>query len=99
MSTFSSSKGEIPEIDPSKLDLIISLMTTFESNDLHTRNAINFKYDRTRDYVFLELLAEHNGMKLIDYLFGYDREKITNACREILKYFGENSNEQDIPSK
>jgi hypothetical protein len=84
---FRSSKGDIPEIDPSKLDLIISLMTTFESNDLHTKNVINFKYDNKRDYVFLEMLSVHNGMKLVDYIFGYDKEKIVNVCKNILEYF------------
>jgi hypothetical protein len=91
MSTFSSPKGEIPEIDPNKLDLIISLLTTFESNDLHTKNAINFRYDKERDYVFLEMLSIHNGMKLVDYVFGYDKEKILNVCKNILSYFGENT--------
>jgi len=87
MSSFKSPKGEIPEIDPKGLDLIISLLTTFESNDLHTRNAINFMYDKSRDYIFLEILAVHNNEKLVDYLFGYDREKITNVCKNILEYF------------
>jgi len=85
--TFRSSKGDIPEIDPSKLDLIISLMTSFESNDLHTKNVINFKYDNKRDYVFLEMLSVHNGMKIVDYIFGYDKEKIVNVCQNILEYF------------
>ena len=94
-SSFNSPKGEIPEIDPTNLDLIISLMTTFESNDLHTKNAINFKYDKTRDYVFLELLAIHNGVRLVDYIFGYDKEKIVNVCKNILEYFSkENENGQ-----
>lgn len=96
MSTFSSSKGEIPEIDPRELELIISLITTFESNDLHTRNAINFRYDKKRDYVFLEMLAIHNGTTLVDYLFGYDKEKIINSCKEILIFFEAKTNEQDF---
>lgn len=91
---FKSSKGEIPEIDPSKLDLIISLLTTFESNDLHTRNAINFRYDSKSDYVFLEILAIHNGMKLIDYILGYDKEKIIHACKTILGYFEQQNAKQ-----
>jgi hypothetical protein len=84
---FKSSKGELPEIDPTKLDLIISLLSTFESNDLHTRNAINFRYDPKTDFVFLEILSTHNGMKLIDYILGYDKDKITNVCKTILEYF------------
>jgi len=84
---FKSPKGEIPEIDPKKFDLIISLLTTFESNDLHTRNAINFRYDEKNDYIFLEILAIHNGSKLIDYILGYDKEKIVNVCKTILEYF------------
>jgi hypothetical protein len=93
--TFRSSKGEIPEIDPARLDLIVSLLTTFESNDLHTRNAINFKYDRSSDYVFLEILAIHNGMNLIDYVLGYDREKVVNVCKSILEYFSLKKSEQN----
>jgi len=93
MNIFKSQKGDIPEADPLKLDPIISLLTTFESNDLHTRNLINFKYDREHDYVFLEILSEHNGVKLVDHLFGYDKEKIINVCKNILEYF-ENKNEQ-----
>ena len=88
---FRSGKGDIPEIDPSKIDLIISLLTTFESNDLHTRNAINFRYDKKTDYVFLEILSMHNGMKLVDYTFGYDKEKMVNVCKGILDYFSQNS--------
>jgi hypothetical protein len=84
---FKSPKGEIPELDPSKLDLIISLLSTFESNDLHTRNAINFRFDPKTDYVFLEILAIHNGMKLIDYILGYDKDKVINVCKAILEYF------------
>jgi hypothetical protein len=85
--SFKSPKGEIPEIDPNKLDLITSLLTTFESNDLHTRNALNFRYDHKTDYVFLELLAVHNGQELVDYVFGYDKEKMVNVCNQILDYF------------
>lgn len=92
LSTFESPKGEIPEVDPDKLDLIISLMTTFESNDLHTENALNFRYDPKSDYVFLELFAVHNGQTLIDYVFGYDREKMINVCNQILYYFSEKKN-------
>lgn len=95
MNIFESPKGEIPEIDPSKMDLIISLMTTFESNDLHTRNAINFKYDRERDYIFLELLAIHNGMRLVDYIFGYDKEKIINVCKNIIEYFSKEEKQEN----
>lgn len=87
--TFRSSKGDIPELNPNTLDMIVSLLTTFESNDLHTRNAINFKYDKNNDYVFLEILAIHNGMKIVDYLFGYDKDKIINVCKNILDYFSE----------
>lgn len=86
-STFRSPKGEIPEIDPAKLDLIASLITTFESNDLHTKNVINFRYDKKTDYVFLDMLAIHNGMSLIDYVLGFDKEKIINVCKNILEYF------------
>ena len=84
---FESYKGEIPEIDPTKLDLIISLLTTFEANDLHTRNAINYYYDKSRDYIFLEVISIHNGQKVVDSFFGYDREKITNVCNHLLSYF------------
>jgi hypothetical protein len=88
MSTsFESPKGEIPEIDPSKFDLIISLLSTFESNDLHTRNVINFRYDKSRDYVFLEIVSVHNGMRVVDCIFGYDKEKIINVCKSVLDYF------------
>jgi hypothetical protein len=87
--TFRSTKGDIPDMDPSKLDMIVSLLTTFESNDLHTRNAINFKYDPKIDYVFLEILAIHNGMRIVDIIFGYDKEKIVNVCKHILDYFSE----------
>lgn len=86
-SFFRSSKGDIPQVDSTKFDLIISLLSTFESNDLHTRNAINFKYDEKTDYIFLEILSIHNGMKLIDYILGYDSEKIVNVCKNILEYF------------
>lgn len=85
--SFKSPKGEVPEIDPSKLDLIISLLTTFESNDLHTRNVINFRYDKSRDYVFLEIVSVHNGMRVVDCIFGYDKEKIVNVCKSVLDYF------------
>lgn len=91
---FKSSKGELPEIDPSKLDLIISLLSTFESNDLHTRNAINFRFDPKTDYVFLEILSIHNGMKLIDYILGYDKEKIITVCKSILEYFEQKNAKQ-----
>jgi hypothetical protein len=87
MTIFSSPKGEIPEIDITKLDLIISLLSTFESNDLHTRNAINFRYDKTKDYVFLEILSMHNGEKQADCILGYDKDKIINVCRNVLDYF------------
>jgi hypothetical protein len=73
--SFKSPKGEIPEIDPNKLDLITSLLTTFESNDLHTRNALNFRYDEKTDYVFLELLAVHNGQEILDYFSSRDGKK------------------------
>lgn len=87
MTVFKSPKGDIPEIDPSKFDLIISLLSTFESNDLHTRNAINFRYDKVRDYVFLDVVSLHNGVKLVDCVLGYDREKIINVCQSVLDYF------------
>jgi len=86
-SIFRSQKGDIPEINPENFDLIISLLSTFESNDLHTRNAINFRFDEKTDYVFLEILAIHNGMKLVEYVFGYDKEKVITVCKNILKYF------------
>jgi len=91
---FHSIKGEIPEIDPTKFELIISLLSTFEANDLHTRNIVNFRYDETSDYVFLEILSVHNGMKLVDCIFGYDRDKLTNVCKYILEYFESRKNDK-----
>jgi len=87
MSIFKSQKGDIPEIDPSRFEQIVSLVTTFESNDLHTRNVINFAYDESSDYVFLEMLSTHNGQRLIDYILGYDKDKIVNVCEQILTFF------------
>ncbi len=89
---FESPKGEIPEIDPSKLDLIISLVTTFESNDLHTRNVINFRFDKNRDYIFLEIFSVHNGMKIVDCILGYDKDKISHVCKSILNYLENQKN-------
>lgn len=94
-STFRSPKGDIPEIDPAKFDLIASLITTFESNDLHTKNVINFRYDKNTDYVFLDILAIHNSMNLIDYILGYDKEKIINVCRNIIEYFSTKEKENN----
>ncbi|MDD5649342.1 MAG: hypothetical protein PHF86_02845 [Candidatus Nanoarchaeia archaeon] len=87
MTMFKSPKGEIPEIDVTKLDLIISLLSTFESNDLHTRNAVNFRYDKKRDYVFLDIMSIHNGEKVADCVLGFDKEKVCNVCQSVLDYF------------
>lgn len=92
MSIFKSQKGDIPEIDPGRFEQIVSLVTTFESNDLHTRNVINFAYDENSDYVFLEMLSTHNGQRLIDYILGYDKDKIVNVCEQILTFFKNKKN-------
>lgn len=86
---FKSEKGDIPEVDLNGTDLITSLVTTFESNDLHTRNTINFLYDKNSQYVFLDILAIHNGMKLADIVFGFDKEKLISMCQNILDYFAD----------
>lgn len=90
MSVFNSEENNIPEVDPSKLDNISSIVTTFESSkDLMTRNVINFLYDNRTDYVFLDIWSYVNGKVDKDALFGFDKEKMISSCKNILKYFGE----------
>jgi hypothetical protein len=84
---FESEKGDVPEFDLTGTDLITSLITTFESNDLHARTAINFSHDKKTDYVFMDVLSIHNGKKLIDIVFGFDKEKILSMCENIRVYF------------
>lgn len=87
MAEFGSEKGDIPQADLNKMDLISSIVTTFESNDLHTRNAINFRFDQESGYIFMDILAIHNGVKLADIVFGFDREKVMTMAQNIIKYF------------
>lgn len=90
MSEFGSEKGKIPEADPTKMDNITSLVTTFEENDLMTRNIMNFLYDRKTDYVFIDFWSLINGKPMVDFLVGYDKDKIISICQNILKYFEKN---------
>lgn len=97
MAEFDSNKGDIPEIDNEflkKMNLIASVVTTFESNDLHMRTAINFRHDEIRKYVFMDALSIHNGMKIVDAVFGFDEEKIKSVCQNILDYFEEKNKQQ-----
>lgn len=85
--TFQSPQGQVPEVDPSKLDSISTLVTTFEERDLVTRNIMNFLYDNKTDYVFIDFWSLVNGKPVVDMLVGYDREKIIATCKNILDYF------------
>ena len=44
-------------------------------------------YDRTRDYVFMDLMADVNGKRIADYLAGWDKDKILTFCKNVIKYF------------
>jgi hypothetical protein len=92
---FNSEKGEVPEIDLLKTDLITSMITTFESNDLHVNTAINYRYDAEHDYVFLDIECIYNGQNLNIPAFGFDREKITMMSKNILEYFDNKSKQSD----
>ena len=83
-----SEKGEIPEFfDDRNLDLITSLVSTFESNDLHARSSVNFKFDKTTDMVYLDIQAFHNGNVFDIPVFGFKKEKMLQVCRNIQAYF------------
>jgi len=88
LDTFKSSEGQIPEVDPSKLDNISSIVTTYESRqDLMTRNVINFLYDNKTDFVFMDIWSFINGKVDKDAFFGFDKDKVIATCKNILKYF------------
>ena len=88
MAEFESDKGDIPSIDVRKLDYIISLITTFEEkDDLMTRNVINYYYDNKNDYVFMDIYVLLNNLVISDTLLGFNKDKIINICKNILKYF------------
>ena len=87
MPVFESKNGEIPEIDPRKFDHISSIITTFEEKDLKTQNVVSFFFDKRSQYVFMELLSDINGRRVIDNIFGYDKEKIISTCENVLNYF------------
>ena len=84
---FDSEENRVPEINLRRMDLISSLITTFERNDLESKNSMNMYYDKTRDYVFMDLVADVNGKRIADYLAGWDKEKILNFCNNVIKYF------------
>ena len=87
LSEFDSEDGEVPEINFKEMDLISSLITTFEAKDLKSKNTMNMYYDPDRDYIFMDLVADVNGERIADYLAGWDKDKIVNFCKNIIKYF------------
>lgn len=94
MPVFNSEDGKIPEIDLRRTDHISSIITTFEAKDLKSENVTSFYFDRKTQYVFLELLSSINNKKVVDQIFGYDKEKIISTCKNILAYF-ENENNRE----
>ena len=82
-----SEKGEMPEINPNDLDLITSIVHTFESNDLHTRTNINFRYDKKDECVYLDIQCMHNGRIFDIPVFGFKQEKVLQMCDNIINYF------------
>ena len=86
MAKFESQDGQVPEIDLRRLDHITSIITTFEEKDLKTQNVISFYYDKEHEYVFLEVKSNINK-KVVDNIFGYDKEKIITICDNLLSYF------------
>jgi hypothetical protein len=78
---------KIPEIDLRKLDHITSLATTFENKELKTKNVLNFYYDSSRDYIFLEVKSELNGKTIADDIFGFDKDKLLSTSENLIKYF------------
>ena len=82
-----SEEGKIPEVDLSKLDHISALITTFEQKDLKTYSTISLFYDKINDYVFLELFASVNNQVAIDDVVGFDKEKMVNLCKNVIRYF------------
>ena len=91
----SSENGEMPEYDLSSSDLIISLITTFEANNRHSKTVINYRYDPVYDFVTLDIECAYNGRNFEIPVFGFDREKIISMSKNILKYFENKSGQND----
>jgi len=89
-----SEKGEIPAINPNDFDLITSIVHTYESNDLHTRTNMNFRYDEQREIVYLDIQCMHNGRIFDIPVFGFKKEKVQLMCKNIMDYF--ENKEEDI---
>jgi predicted SnoaL-like aldol condensation-catalyzing enzyme len=87
MAIFESELNKIPEVDPTKLDNITTLVTTFEEKDLVTRNVMNFLYDEKTDYVFIDFWSLVNGKSVSDFITGYDKNKVLTVCENIINYF------------
>jgi hypothetical protein len=84
-----SKEGEVPEVDPRKLDHITSIITTFEQRDLKAQSSLSYYYDKSNDYIFLELVGVINGQRVADQVFGFDKEKILTACDNLKKFFAD----------
>lgn len=88
---YKSEKGEIPLVNTNHCDLITSLVSRYESNDLHTSSAVNFRYDESNEYVYMDFHSIHNGQKVVpEIMYGYHKNKVITMCENILKYFKEN---------
>jgi hypothetical protein len=89
MAEFKSEENSVPEVDLRKLDHIAALITTFEQKDLKTKGVVCFYYDKKHEYVFLEVMADVNGRIIMDDVMGFDKEKVINLCKNVIKYFEE----------
>jgi len=87
-----SEKGEMPEINPNEFDLITSIVHTYESNDLHTRTNMNFRYDERNECVYLDIQCMHNGRIFDIPVFGFKKEKVEQMCENIKDYFSKKDN-------
>ena len=88
MAEFKSEKNQIPEADPTTMDNITSLVTTFEEKrDLVTRNVMSFLHDKKNDYIFIDIWCLVNNTPVKDLLIGFDKDKILTVCRNIIKFF------------
>ena len=83
---YKSGEGQIPEIDLRKLDHISSIVTTFEQKDLKANSVISYYFDKSTNIVFLELIADVNGKRITESIFGFDKEKIANSCKIVSDY-------------
>ncbi len=83
-----SEKGEMPSVNPNEFDLITSIVHTFESNDLHTRTNMNYRYDEAMETVYLDIQCMHNGRMFDIPIFGFKKDKVLLMCKNIQDYFG-----------